>query len=813
MASYRTLFVLLLLAPTLCCGGDDAVRRAEAAARWGRLSTAIALLESSDDPEAAVMLKSFREIQGQRDDLTDQIEELLERLDGGDLDAVQEIDLLVQKASDPWAKEVTSRAASKAFDLAAEVRHRNPLPKQRSNPTTPGGQQQADELGDAAPERLLEGVRKLMAQQEWAQADQELYRIVGEAQGPLWAIDLLRRELDAAIDHDVSEVLSRAQRETSMRGPVAAHDYLMVERRRFPDSGSGARVHALAVDVLAEVGREMKPTSSATVVPDPEDRADPRASPVTEQSDAASADFAQRGLFLEREGRLNEAADAWQRASTGAFDETRLRYSARAIDCRERGAFRSALIAKLASLRALGLEEVELASLVVRGKARKWADLTGSELLSFARVAGLRRDLGLALELLALIDGSGQEAGESMLHEIHQGGLLEDREVFALLDYHRGMLAPAEDGYRWDGNRYRPSASIVRDPLTPEMDSLMAQLESGDARDRDKAYQTLVSQSTDNHQARQALRTALRNRFAVQQRLLTQGSVLDELVKLGQRRTRLDEIRGAILSLVADKERYVYPFDAQLVGPRAYREYLVVQAEIDGLVDKARRLWDDSAPGIELPSEFRTALSDYLWCIEASESQGMSLNSSEQIPSWVQVFNLEQSLVDIRNFAWSIEEVQELRLWQDIEERSKGRMEVHGGARRLRQVERHLVEYTNAYRRLLGRRPYGWNPRLHGAAAKHSSYMQATGHFGHVENSEFPTLAIRMASEGYHRWGGENVYSGSTDPGVVFQTWIRSSAHHRNLIAEDLFEVGCAQRDTYWTQVLGSDSSWVRGLK
>lgn len=117
-----------------------------------------------------------------------------------------------------------------------------------------------------------------------------------------------------------------------------------------------------------------------------------------------------------------------------------------------------------------------------------------------------------------------------------------------------------------------------------------------------------------------------------------------------------------------------------------------------------------------------------------------------------------------------------------------------------------MLELVNAHRLANGREPLCLNAQLNAAALRHSTDMDTNNHFDHTgtDGSEFWE---RIADAGY---GGsaraENIAYGSTNPQTIFNLWVNSSGHNKNMLLSDVNEMGVARVGTYWTQVFGRRS-------
>jgi len=51
---------------------------------------------------------------------------------------------------------------------------------------------------------------------------------------------------------------------------------------------------------------------------------------------------------------------------------------------------------------------------------------------------------------------------------------------------------------------------------------------------------------------------------------------------------------------------------------------------------------------------------------------------------------------------------------------------------------------------------------------------------------------------------GENIAFGQTTEAQVFNDWIASESHCKNIMTASFKEMGAARADNYWTQVFGA---------
>jgi len=97
-----------------------------------------------------------------------------------------------------------------------------------------------------------------------------------------------------------------------------------------------------------------------------------------------------------------------------------------------------------------------------------------------------------------------------------------------------------------------------------------------------------------------------------------------------------------------------------------------------------------------------------------------------------------------------------------------------------------------------------WNELLESAALRHAKDMAANDHFDHT-GTDGSSTSSRLEAEGYN-WAayGENIAYGFTSADSVIQMWQESEQHCRNLMNSNFTEMGVAQENGYWVQVLGT---------
>lgn len=96
-----------------------------------------------------------------------------------------------------------------------------------------------------------------------------------------------------------------------------------------------------------------------------------------------------------------------------------------------------------------------------------------------------------------------------------------------------------------------------------------------------------------------------------------------------------------------------------------------------------------------------------------------------------------------------------------------------------------------------------WNNLLAAAALAHSKDMNANNYFSHT-SLDGRGAGDRITAAGY-KWitYGENIAAGQPTEQVVFDAWINSEGHCRNIMNANFKEMAVAKDGKYWTQEFG----------
>ncbi|MCZ4224501.1 CAP domain-containing protein [Pedobacter rhodius] len=97
-----------------------------------------------------------------------------------------------------------------------------------------------------------------------------------------------------------------------------------------------------------------------------------------------------------------------------------------------------------------------------------------------------------------------------------------------------------------------------------------------------------------------------------------------------------------------------------------------------------------------------------------------------------------------------------------------------------------------------------WNNNLAAAALAHSKDMNANNYFSHT-SLDGRGAGERITAAGY-KWMayGENIAAGQPTEQVVFDAWINSEGHCKNIMSANYKEMGAAKDGKYWTQEFGA---------
>jgi len=97
-----------------------------------------------------------------------------------------------------------------------------------------------------------------------------------------------------------------------------------------------------------------------------------------------------------------------------------------------------------------------------------------------------------------------------------------------------------------------------------------------------------------------------------------------------------------------------------------------------------------------------------------------------------------------------------------------------------------------------------WNINLASAAVYHSKYLESIKDLKH-ENANGAGVGDRVTAAGYTwKFVAENIAEGQTTEAQVFDAWLKSEGHCKNMMSANVKEMGAARSGVYWTQVFAS---------
>jgi len=315
-----------------------------------------------------------------------------------------------------------------------------------------------------------------------------------------------------------------------------------------------------------------------------------------------------------------------------------------------------------------------------------------------------------------------------------------------------------------------------------------------------------------------ATRAAERAYLAVQA-----GTTVDDLAELGTRREELDRLRANALELIRDTERYFYPSKTPDVSVERARLYPEVRREVERRVAAVRAIWQGRV-GVDIPDGVRAAALELVWIERVAAAFSFDLTWPVGLPRWVLGMAETSERIDLGNFAWTAVQAGSWRHDRAVKEFNESRWQERrvgegspGGSpdgvvapESPRPIECEQVRITNEYRRMMGECALAWSEALQRAAHDHSQYMATRSVLTH--STGLPgreTAAARMRSAGYRFGRAENIYFGPGGALAAHVLWLGSSAHHRALLDPDLRGMASAEVDGYWTQSLGTSTSFT----
>lgn len=126
----------------------------------------------------------------------------------------------------------------------------------------------------------------------------------------------------------------------------------------------------------------------------------------------------------------------------------------------------------------------------------------------------------------------------------------------------------------------------------------------------------------------------------------------------------------------------------------------------------------------------------------------------------------------------------------------------------LSEVEKGIIEQTNAQRKAAGLPELVPNAKLMESARGHSNNMASQSRMAHVLDGRSHSDRATAAGYSYSSLG-ENIAWNQQTPEQVLDCWMRSSGHRANILGRGYTEIGVAvaineRGERYWTQVFGT---------
>lgn len=135
-----------------------------------------------------------------------------------------------------------------------------------------------------------------------------------------------------------------------------------------------------------------------------------------------------------------------------------------------------------------------------------------------------------------------------------------------------------------------------------------------------------------------------------------------------------------------------------------------------------------------------------------------------------------------------------------------------GGSIDLKSAEKNMLDRHNRARAARGMPELCIDPKLQQAARKHARDMLRRDYFSHTTKGSGDSFADRIRAEGYDfRYAAENIAYGTRSRGWsrnIFNNWMDSSGHRRNILDDNYREVGIALKRG-WYQGSKNTHMWV----
>ncbi|PIE24055.1 MAG: hypothetical protein CSA62_04410 [Planctomycetota bacterium] len=279
---------------------------------------------------------------------------------------------------------------------------------------------------------------------------------------------------------------------------------------------------------------------------------------------------------------------------------------------------------------------------------------------------------------------------------------------------------------------------------------------------------------------------------------IAKAPVKSSLKKLQKLRRELDKRRKHALDLIYDTKKYFYPYKPPAVSGEKAKEYAEVQAEVDRRCAAVQDIWDGKGISVTVSGTLKKRLALLDWVQRTLRELGVDLGKASDADLLVKSRGLS-----IRNVALDARDQRYMEYWQEVDEYNKKKLQEWVRDNKISREQVALVQYTNAYREMMGRHPLKVDLRVMKAAQGHCEEMATLGYFSHYSPTQGRrTPQERMRLEGYPNPGGENL---AIDSGALssVHAWRRSSGHHRNMLSKGHGDLGTGASGRYYAQNFG----------
>lgn len=808
------------------CGGSDAkLEAARHNLQRGRLDQVLAILEDATGPEAEAirsevarreasriealsLLERFRTARGDRE-LADLVSELRGMLEGVEDSTIRE---WIQQEISTTSDWVAERNATRPRSRSPRMEERS-VDEEFEEPLDPAREENSPSLLGS----ILESVEADRSSGQWQDGLERIDRLIADAPeiGPL--LESRRQELVEGAERDAEVLLDRAERLLAQEGDEPTWRLLNRSIGRFPrDADTGSAVERLvrledrlrSTLVGAPTAREDIFVAEA---PDPGSRPPDVTVPVQEQD--PEQETRQEPVEVPGPQKIAPDADVEPRSAeaprgavgSGVPGPPPAPGSPGAVGPMELPAAEALVVARLALEREF--TDTDLSSLEP-GAIEKL--VANSSLAAPVR-------LGLIVEHLRnrqAATATGHEKSLQELERMSSTGELELEVAWEVLAWYRGEPVP-EEGYTFVRGRWQSPLELAEASLARRLEREVARMGGADGEALLRIGTRLaevVSGAPDPRRAQELLSGLVEKEGETAIRRMQASPTWRRLQELVLARADLERLRAVAISRITDEETYFYPYSPPDHPDRTYAQYVVARDEVRAAVDDVREIWEAN-PSVKLPSDFRATATRLEFLLGLPASWRGSLSIPEDWADRYEGLDLTGEEVDLQGMARSATEGAGLRRDRAVSALNSDRQ--GGAGAGLPDVEeQRVLELTNAYRTMLGRRALAWDPRLYEACGWHSAYMAETGNFTHTEEGVPGRRSPRdrMSSAGYPDGWNENCQQGSEWARQAFESWCGSSAHHRTLISDEPTEAAAARVGTYWTMKFGRGNDFENDL-